>query len=533
MFLRWAKESVGLIFLLASFSFASIYQTSVQLQGNKRRVPTKIQIDRSGTGYFYSSGCEQRIKSWSGWSGGLSGRIQIKNAGDPALLTWTVVIQLDKSVNKLQSYDSKTEKLDDRTYKLSPANKWSAEVKEQAEKAVNLQVWWNAGEAEPKIRSLYVNGEAFECMPGTDDDNVLPIEPIVAEDEDSSSGLQDGKPPPIEAVVSEEEGGQNAVASNSPATTMKTFVPTVAGERGIFAPWPKKVMGLYVLLADDSEKGFESHVDWQPKLYPYMQTGANVLFFTFIHPTTMEVPPAFVNLAKTRGSNEPGAVPADTVILFALGGYAYSVQINPWVWLKSREAAEAMAEKVAQWPEKYGCDGIDLDIEDGAGDAPGAGPNMIHFIRKLRQLNPKMIIGQPTYGFPAIHAEIDVINASWDEKGNNKGLADSIGLMVYEGTNSLNYVKNYVAGTSRWEGFKIKVNAPYNTILLGAKGSTSPGTINKLVDESIKNDYLGVMVWYASVVDGLQYGGGSWDASTSEPTQQAYINGMKRFRNEL
>ena len=50
---------------------------------------------------------------------------------------------------------------------------------------------------------------------------------------------------------------------------------------------------------------------------------------------------------------------------------------------------------------------------------------------------------------PQIHAEIDVINASWDEKGNNKGLADSIGIMVYEGTNSLNYVKNYVAGTSR------------------------------------------------------------------------------------
>merc|ERR1719191_2064082 len=134
----------------------------------------------------------------------------------------------------------------------------------------------------------------------------------------------------------------------------------------------------------------------------------------------MDVPPAFVNLAKTRGTNKEGAVPADTVILFA----------------------------------------------------PGAGPNMIHFIRKLRELNPKMIIGQPTYGFPAIHAEIDVINASWDEKGNNKNLADSIGLMVYEGTNSLNYVKNYNAGTSRWEGFKIKVNAPNSTILLGAKGST-------------------------------------------------------------
>lgn len=65
-----------------------------------------------------------------------------------------------------------------------------------------------------------------------------------------------------------------------------------------------------------------------------------------------------------------------------------------------------MAAKVAQWPEKYGCDGIDLDIEDGAGDAAGAGPNMIHFIRKLRELNPKMIIGQPTYGFPAVRISI-------------------------------------------------------------------------------------------------------------------------------
>ena len=33
-----------------------------------------------------------------------------------------------------------------------------------------------------------------------------------------------------------------------------------------------------------------------------------------------------------------------------------------------------------------------------------------------------------------IQAEIDVINASWDVGGASNGLADSIGLMVYEGT---------------------------------------------------------------------------------------------------
>ena len=92
---------------------------------------------------------------------------------------------------------------------------------------------------------------------------------------------------------------------------------------------------------------------------------------------------------------------------------------------------------------------------------------------------------------------------------------------------------NIIKSIHRWEGFKIKVNAPNNTILLGAKGSTSAGTINTLVAESLRNDYLGVMVWYASVVDGLQYGGGSWDASTAPATQQAYMNGMKRFRDEL
>jgi len=518
MLLKWAKENVSLILLFITLSSAYLLPTSVELQGNKKRQPIKLTYDRSGTGYFYTALCEERIQRWSGWSGGLGGTILVKPKGEGAISSWTVVINLDKDVTKLTSYDADAEKLDPRTYKLS-AKSWNAEVNENQERTVNVQINWPQGEAEPKIRNLYVNGVAFQCMPDSEDSNdgALSVEAVVTEEDDNSS----------------ESDSSSAASTPATTTVAHTFTPTVAGERGIFAPWPKKVMGLYVLLADDSEEGFESHVDWNPKLYPYMQTGANVLFFTFIHPTTMEVPPAFVNLAKTRGTDAEGAVPADTVILFALGGYAYSVQINPWPWLTSKEAAEEMAAKVAQWPEKYGCDGIDLDIEDGAGDAPGAGPNMIHFIKKLRELNPKMIIGQPTYGFPAIHAEIDVINASWDEKGNNKGLADSIGLMVYEGTNSLNYVKNYNAGTSRWEGFKIKVNAPNSTILLGAKGSTSAGTINTLVAESLANDYLGVMVWYASVVDGLQYGGGSWDASTAPATQEAYINGMNRFKAEL
>jgi len=51
---------------------------------------------------------------------------------------------------------------------------------------------------------------------------------------------------------------------------------------------PSKVLGMYVLLADDTEDGFHSDDDWEPKLFEYQQKGANVLFFTFINPDTME-----------------------------------------------------------------------------------------------------------------------------------------------------------------------------------------------------------------------------------------------------
>jgi hypothetical protein len=82
---------------------------------------------------------------------------------------------------------------------------------------------------------------------------------------------------------------------------------------------------MYVLLADDSEDNFHTDADWQPKLLPYQQQGANVLFFTFISPESMSVPKSFANLAATRGTNVEGAVPKDTVILFAIGGYSYSI----------------------------------------------------------------------------------------------------------------------------------------------------------------------------------------------------------------
>ena len=106
-----------------------------------------------------------------------------------------------------------------------------------------------------------------------------------------------------------------------------------------------------------------------------------------------------------------GSVPSDTVIMFAIGGYSYSLSPNPWTWLTSKQAAEEMAVNVAGWPEKYGCDGIDLDLEEGAGARREAGPNMIHFIRKIREIRkaaglPRMIISQPTYGYPQVQLHV-------------------------------------------------------------------------------------------------------------------------------
>ena len=66
-----------------------------------------------------------------------------------------------------------------------------------------------------------------------------------------------------------------------------------------YSGFPKKVLGMYILLADDFEEGFESSADWEPRLYPYQQEGANVLFFTFINPESMAVPESFKKLGQS------------------------------------------------------------------------------------------------------------------------------------------------------------------------------------------------------------------------------------------
>ena len=290
------------------------------------------------------------------------------------------------------------------------------------------------------------------------------------------------------------------------------------------AQLPSRTMGMYLLLADETVPGYTSNDDWTPALNDYQTTGANVLFFSFINPGTMEVPPAFTTLAKSRGTGASGSISADTTIMFAIGGYSYSMDPNPWAWLTSTEAATEMAQEVATWPSKYGCDGIDLDIETGAGDAQDVGPNLITFIEVLKQTNPSMIVSQPVFGYPQVAAETFVVNYSWDENGQKLGLADSVGIMLYEGTQSLQYVKNYAQGSQQWSGFPITVNVATNAILLGASGAASSDDILSLADAVQSQNLGGIMVWYASVIDtktggpAFQYAGGQMDASIQGTT---------------
>ncbi|XP_023334408.1 uncharacterized protein LOC111705930 isoform X2 [Eurytemora carolleeae] len=314
-------------------------------------------------------------------------------------------------------------------------------------------------------------------------------------------------------------------------TTIRTSSGTTSTSTTTSGPYPgfpNKVLGLYILLADDTETGYGTNEDWEPLLYPYQQTGANVLFFTFINPATMEIPLSFKKLASTRGTNTDGAVPKDTLIIFAIGGYQYSIDPNPWQWLTSKQAAEDMAVQVARWRDDYGIDGIDLDIEEGAGGQTAAGPNLLHFIRKLKSIHPDLLVSQPTYGYPQVKAESDVINGSWKPGGDSTGLADSIGLMVYEGTQALIYVKNYAAGSSQWDGFPIKVDVPKPQILLGCKGSSNPSDILSLAEESGKQDLMGIMVWYSSVRNGLKYAE-SWDSTGRTESEEAYTAAMEYF----
>jgi len=274
--------------------------------------------------------------------------------------------------------------------------------------------------------------------------------------------------------------------------------------------WPEKVVGLYLLIADDGWP-YKSETVWEPELPEYMSAGGvNVLYLAFVNPAKMPaLPPAMQHVSRNR--------PNGTLVIPSVGGEAYSDSAS-WPWLASIEAAEAMAAEVVQWKAKYGVDGIDLDIE---GNQPGS--TAFSFAQKCKELDPTFIVTQPVFGYPAVKEENFMVNHAF-AKGASPSI-DSIGLMVYQGTGALQYLRNYINGSSVYGA--ITVDVPPQKIQLGAGGQAAAGTIETLAQAAYDTDLNGIMVWYASVNDkatgkvGNQYSGGSMDASIQSAATKA------------
>jgi len=278
------------------------------------------------------------------------------------------------------------------------------------------------------------------------------------------------------------------------------------------------MLGMYVLVADDTDKVYTSTYKWTPQLFPYQQTGSNLIYLTFLNPKLMPaVPPGMAALAQSRGSGKPGAVPAGTAVLFAIGGQAYSDE-KPWDWLTSPAKAEAMAAQVAKWPETYGCDGIDLDIETGAGNVEGAGANLVAFVTKLHELAPKMIVTQPVFGAPSsVPAANRMLEASYNKTLQKTafGTISKVGIMVYSGTGSEEWTKYYTDGCSKYcseWSCTLAACVPKDNMVLGIDGSAAAGSITTIANDVMSQGLGGVMVWESSALDpatgkpGLVYG---------------------------
>ena len=76
----------------------------------------------------------------------------------------------------------------------------------------------------------------------------------------------------------------------------------------------------------------------------------------------------------------------------------------------------------------------------------------------------------------------------------------------------------------------VTCRAPSNSIILGAPGGISAGDMSTLTSAAVNNNYRGIMVWYASVKNGFQYGPQD-DATNSAASQKAFEQAMKALGN--
>ena len=145
------------------------------------------------------------------------------------------------------------------------------------------------------------------------------------------------------------------------------------------------------------------------------------------------------------------------------------------------------------------------------------------------------MITQPVYGSPQVPAENDMVNNGYTVNGTSLGLIDSVGLMVYQGLESLNYVRDY-GNATYWQNYPIKVDVPYSQIIAGINGNAGSSTIMQMADDINSKGLGGIMVWLSSVWDkthnkkAFTYGGGNMDATyynkTTGTTWQKALESM-------
>lgn len=265
---------------------------------------------------------------------------------------------------------------------------------------------------------------------------------------------------------------------------------------------PDFVRGCYITLADNNANipaGTSSIGNWTPVFGDWVKD-YNVLFFAFINPKDMEVPPSYTNAVSNRDQFAP-----DTIIMFSFGGQAYSTgDYTTWDWLQTVDKSKAMAAQVAKW----NCDGVDSDIETPAGSGPAV-QNLIVFFQELKRLNPNFILTQAAFGSPdQVPAATAIIESSWPNKTYPSsdvqqvpGLLDAMGIMWYVNSDSLQFISRYDGSSCTQWYCPSHSSVPKNNIIAGLGGDASSEDIQTICASGVR----GYMVWYAPADNGFIY----------------------------
>eukprot|EP00091_Calanus_sinicus_P021122 TRINITY_DN6099_c0_g1_i1.p1 TRINITY_DN6099_c0_g1~~TRINITY_DN6099_c0_g1_i1.p1 ORF type:complete len:186 (+),score=63.28 TRINITY_DN6099_c0_g1_i1:280-837(+) len=155
----------------------------------------------------YHDHCNDLTSDWQQWETGTSGAIRIKRGKQDSVdKSWEVDMEFDRPVENLEIYNGVADTASGSKFKVTPTT-WNTRFAVGEEVTVNFKATFKENEPKPKLTALIINGKYHDCNPP--------------------------KQPPTTRI------------SSHPA-------------------WSSKVLGLYILLADDAEDGFESNAEWNP-----------------------------------------------------------------------------------------------------------------------------------------------------------------------------------------------------------------------------------------------------------------------------